>query len=258
MYKLCAMNQSQRYRTILLLALPIIGGQISQNLLNIVDLAMVGQLGSVAVAAVGVASFSNFLAASFVMGLGSGVQALVSRRIGEGKPEAAVRALNGGLFLALAIGLPISIGLFLVSELLMTALTSDAAVAADATSYFSARVLGSFAIGMNFAFRGYWNGVSLSMIYMRTLIIMHLANIALNYLLIFGKFGFPELGVAGAGAGTALSIILGVVLYSFQASPKPEDMVSVANYQNRLISFGCFVFRCLPVSRCFSLRLALL
>ncbi len=211
-----------RYKIILALALPIIGGQISQNILNLVDLAMVGQLGSVSVAAVGIASYTNFLAASFVMGLGAGVQALVSRRMGEGQPDGAVRALNGGLFLALLIGLPISIGLFLASELLMGWLTVDQALTAEASDYFGARVLGSFFIGMNFAFRGYWNGVSLSMVYMRTLVVMHLANILLNYLLIFGKFGFPALGVTGAGAGTAIATGLGTLLYFIQAFKKSK------------------------------------
>ncbi len=213
-----------RYKIILILALPIIGGQISQNILNIVDLAMVGRLGSVSVAAVGIASYTNFLAASFVMGLGAGVQALVARRIGEGQADGAVRALNGGLFLALVIGLPISLGLFFASEVLMGWLTTDQALTEQASDYFGARVLGSFFIGMNFAFRGYWNGISMSMVYMRTLIVMHVANILLNYMLIFGNFGFPALGVTGAGAGTAIATGLGTLLYFAQAYQKSRGL----------------------------------
>jgi MATE family multidrug resistance protein len=62
-----------RRRRILLLALPIIGGMVSQNVLNLVDTAMVGTLGAAALAAVGMGSFANFMAMAFVMGLSAGV-----------------------------------------------------------------------------------------------------------------------------------------------------------------------------------------
>jgi putative MATE family efflux protein len=73
------------------------------------------------------------------------------------------------------------------------------------------------ALGMNFAFRGYWNGVDLSKVYMRTLIVMHATNIILNWILIFGHFGLPALGCAGAGIGSAIATFLGTALYFGQA-----------------------------------------
>ena len=62
---------------------------MSQNVMNLVDSAMVGQLGSTQLAAVGLASFVNFVAAAIFMGLAAGVQAMVARRIGEGRIEQA-------------------------------------------------------------------------------------------------------------------------------------------------------------------------
>jgi Na+-driven multidrug efflux pump len=72
----------ERRRAILALALPIIGGMASQNVLNLVDTAMVGLLGAPALAAVGMGSFANFMATAFIMGLSAGVQALAARRLG--------------------------------------------------------------------------------------------------------------------------------------------------------------------------------
>jgi len=83
--------------------------------------------------------------------------------------------------------------------------------------YLQARILGMSAVGMNFAFRGYWNGVNLSSLYLRTLVVMHTANIFLNYVLIFGALGFPELGARGAGVGTALATYLGTLYYVYLA-----------------------------------------
>jgi putative MATE family efflux protein len=69
------------------------------------------------------------------------------------------------------------------------------------------------AVGMNFAFRGYFNGVNLSKIYLKTLVTMHICNVFLNWVLIFGHLGLPRLGVTGAGIGTALSTFLGTAIY---------------------------------------------
>ena len=70
-------------------------------------------------------------------------------------------------------------------------------------------------VGINFVFRGYWNALDMSRLYMTTLIWMHGSNIVLNYALIFGKLGAPELGVAGAGMASAFSMAIGSVIYLY-------------------------------------------
>ena len=103
-----------RYRNILSLALPIIGGMTSQSVLNLVDTAMVGQLGDTALAAVGVASFVNFMLIAFVTGLSASVQAMVSRRKGEGNQARLAVPLNGGLLLAVIISIPCTLVFYLL------------------------------------------------------------------------------------------------------------------------------------------------
>jgi len=71
------------------------------------------------------------------------------------------------------------------------------------------------AVGMNFSFRGYLSAIKMTHFYFKTLLIMHSLNILLNYLLIFGNWGFPELGTQGAGLGTTLSMFGGTLLYFF-------------------------------------------
>ena len=72
----------------------------SQNLLNVVDTAMVGSLGDVALAATGIGGFATFMAVSFIMGLSAGVQAIAARRLGEDRHDVLAVALNAGLVLA--------------------------------------------------------------------------------------------------------------------------------------------------------------
>ena len=74
--------EHKRATRILSLGLPIIGGMISQNILNLVDTAMVGTLGDVALAAVGMGSFANFMSVAFLQGFSTGVQAISARRKG--------------------------------------------------------------------------------------------------------------------------------------------------------------------------------
>ncbi|PIQ25472.1 MATE family efflux transporter [bacterium (Candidatus Blackallbacteria) CG17_big_fil_post_rev_8_21_14_2_50_48_46] len=209
-------DQARRQK-ILQLSLPIIGGMVSQNILNLVDTAMVGSLGNQALAAVGIGSFANWMAMAFITGLSAGVQAMAARRMGESKEGEMAIPLNGGLLLAFALAAPWSLLLFFLAPLLFPFLNPDPAVAIHGVPYLQARLLGMVAVAMNFSFRGYWNGINYSGVYMRTLIVMHLANIVLSYLLIFGVLGLPALGTAGAGIGTTLATFLGTALYFIEA-----------------------------------------
>ena len=213
----------ERRRRILSLGLPIIGGMISQNVLNLVDTAMVGTLGAAALAAVGMASFANFMASAFVTGLSAGVQAISARRLGEGRTDRTAWALNGGLVLAIVLAIPLSAALILAAKDIFGFLVDDPDVVVLGVPYFRARLAAMVALGVNFAFRGYWNGVNLSKVYMRTLIVMHATNIVLNWVLIFGHFGLPKLGVTGAGIGSAIATFIGSLLYLAQGLKLARD-----------------------------------
>jgi len=202
-----------RRRRILGLALPIIGGMLSQNVLNLVDTAMVGTLGDAALAGVGLGGFANFLFSAFILGLSAGVQAMAARRVGEGRLSETAIPLNGGLLLALAIAVPWSAILIALAPEYFPVLTGDMAVVEQGVPYLRARLFAMFAMGMNFAFRGYWNAVDKSILYMRTLISMHVLNIFLNWVLIFGNLGAPELGATGAGVASAIATVFGTASY---------------------------------------------
>ncbi len=195
------------------LALPIIGGMISQNVLNLVDTAMVGSLGDAALAGVGLGGFANFMAIAFITGMSAGVQAMASRRLGEGRTTETAVPLNGGLLVVALLAVPLSIVLIALAPRLFPLLVDDPEVVALGTPYLQCRLGAMVAVGMNFSFRGYWNAVDRSALYLRTLLVMHVTNIALNYVLIFGHLGFPELGAVGAGLGTAISTYVGTAYY---------------------------------------------
>ena len=205
------------------IAVPIMGGMMSQNILNLVDIGMVGRLGDSALAATGIGSFSSYMAISFIIGLSAGVQALAARRLGEGRTSETAIPLNGGLILALVIGIPLCIILILFTPVAFTFLTDDPAVQELGIPYLQIRIASMMAVGMNFSFRGYWSAVHMTGVYLRTLLIMHAINIFLNWVLIFGNLGAPELGVFGAGLATTISLYIGTSVYFFFALRHARD-----------------------------------
>ncbi len=211
------MSAPSRRDRILQIALPIIGGMVSQNVLNLVDTYMVSHLGDNALAGVGLGSFANFMCTAFITGLSAGVQAMSARRLGEGREDQQAVPLNGGLLLAIGLGVPMTLALVLTVPLWFPLLAKDAAVTDVGGPYLQARLLALVAIGMNFSFRGYFNGVGQSKLYLRTLLVMHGSNVVISYILIYGALGAPALGTLGAGVGSAIATWIGTVTYIFLA-----------------------------------------
>lgn len=209
--------EATRLQRIFGLAMPIVAGMLSQNLLNLVDTAMVGRLGPDALAAVGISSMVAFMFLAPTLGVASGVQAISARKKGEGKSSETAYSLNNALVYCFICSILVLIIGFAFAKPLFDMLTTTETVSKLAREYFLIRIAVCFFAIANFAFRGYWNSVDLSKIYMNSLIVMHLTNIVFNYLLIYGKFGFPRLESNGAAIATAGSIVVGFIIYFVQA-----------------------------------------
>lgn len=209
-------DTSRSLKQVIWLALPIMAGMASQSLMNIVDALFVGQLGELSLAAVGVGAYLNFMATALIMGISSSVQTMVARRRGQGRQNALAAPLGKGLLLALIVGLSLTLFFWWLAPNLVALMLSDPQSQAIAGEYLQIRVLGISLVAANFAYRGYWNGRGRSLIYLRTLVIYHSLNVLLTWLLVFGHWGLPAMGVAGAAWGTTLSLLIGTLLYSAQ------------------------------------------
>ncbi|MCB1045065.1 MAG: MATE family efflux transporter [Acidobacteria bacterium] len=186
---------------------------LSQNILNFVDTAMVSRLGDAALAAVGTGGFINFMAIALVTGLSAGVQAVAARRKGEGRDNETAIPLNGAMVIAVTFGIPMSLILFACASPLFALVNSDPQVLAEGSPYLKVRLIAMVAVGLNFSFRGYWNGIHLPKLYLFTLVAMHSLNIFLNWVLIFGHLGAPAMGTTGAGLATTIATCLGSCMY---------------------------------------------
>lgn len=204
-----------RTRKILTLALPIMGGMLSQSLLNLVDAALVGSLGETVLAGVGVGGYAIFMLTALIMGLSSGVQSQVARRHGARQYSTRALPLNAAILLALIITLPLSWLAWQFSASLVGLINQDVGVQEVASDYFSWRSLALLPIALTLCFRGYWHGIHQPGIYLKIILFTHALNILLSIWLIHGGLGVPPLGAVGAALGTSISVTLGALVWGW-------------------------------------------
>lgn len=222
------MVNAARLRTILAIALPIILGMLSQTVLNLIDTAMVRDLGNASLAAVGIASYANFVASAPIMGLAAGVQAMAARRMGEGNVHRAAHPLNGGLLVCVGFGVPWVLCIALFADVWFPMLASSPEIAEVGLPYLYCRLAAAVLVGMHFSFRAFWNATGHSNFYMLNLLGMHALNVFLSWVLIYGNLGAPTLGVTGAGVSNAVASFVGVSAHFLAALrlARPQGFLS--------------------------------
>jgi len=209
------MPQTQRTQKILALALPIMGGMLSQSLLNLIDAVLVGSLGETVLAGVGVGGYAIFMLSAIIAGLSSGVQSQVARRHGEKQYTLRALPLNAAILLALLVTLPLSVIGWFNADWLIATINQTPEVQQVANKYFQWRILGLLPLALTLCFRGYWHGIQKTGIYFRIIIFTHSLNILLSLWLIHGGLGVQALGATGAALGTSISITTGALAWGW-------------------------------------------
>jgi putative MATE family efflux protein len=201
------------HRTIFHLAWPVILANFLQTFTTTVDVFMVGRLGPLAVASLGLGSQILFLAFSTVIALSAGTVAVVARHIGAQEPEISAHALQQSFVLGLILSIPVTLLGVLLSDGLIRIFRPEEAVVQAGSVYISTVFLGMPFLFLSFlsaaALRG--AGDTRTPLYVGG--VVNLVNFFVNYTLIFGNFGFPALGIQGAAVGTASSDGVGLLLY---------------------------------------------
>ncbi|MDA3899572.1 MAG: MATE family efflux transporter [Spirochaetes bacterium] len=183
------------------------------SLLGLVDNFMIGQLGSVSIAAVGLAFQIMFLLIVFLFGLNSGAAIFHAQYWGKKDLTNIHRLLGVSLITGVTVCGLVSLSVVFFPSYIMRIFTTDTAVIAIGSDYFS--IVGAtyifMAIGFSFSFACRCTGHP----FLPTLTSLFavILNTGLNYLLIFGNHGFPEMGVRGAALATLISNATGTCLF---------------------------------------------
>jgi len=203
------------YKKILQVALPAIAGLSTQMVVSLVDTAMVGRIddATYALAAMGIGVLATWALISFFSSLATGIHVVVARKFGEGDYISCGVTLNNSLLLAILVGAIVAmIGVFF-SYPIAHLFATDETVGNYASEYLYYRFMGIPFFLVSVSFRGFFFGISKTKIFMYSGVITNILNIIFNYILIYGNFGFPKMGLAGAGLGSTLATMFDGVFY---------------------------------------------
>jgi MATE family, multidrug efflux pump len=205
-------NLREEFRPMFLLAAPVVIAELGWITMGMVDTLMVGRLGPEAIGAVGLGSALFMGVGVFAMGMLLGLDTFVSQAFGAEKLDECHRWLIHGVVLSLALTLPVTAALMLVSASL-DRWGMDPVVLQLTRPYLDAVTWSVLPLLLYFAFRRYLQGMGSVRPVMFALIIANVTNVIGNWMLISGNLGAPALGVAGSAWATVFSrIIMAVFL----------------------------------------------
>ena len=211
-------------RLLFSMSLPMILSMLVQALYNIVDSIFVAQIGETALAAVSLAFPVQNLIIAVSVGTGVGVNALLSRSLGEKNQENANLAAVNGLFVFFLSYLLFAVfGLFF-ARMYFTVQTSNPEIIEQGTIYLSICSIFSFGIFLEIALERIMQSTGRTIYNMITQGLGAIINIILDPILIFGLFGFPRMGILGAAVATVIGQIIAMLLLLYFNIRKNSDV----------------------------------
>jgi len=209
------------------LAAPVMLGMLGHTFVGFVDNIMVGQLGTAELAAVSLGNSFMFIAMSLGIGFSTAITPLVAEADAEGNFAKGKSAFKHGLFLCTSLGLFLFL-LLLFAKPLMYLMKQPLEVVELAIPYLDWVAFSLVPLIVFQAFKQFSDGLSMTRYPMYATIVANVVNVVLNYVLIFGKFGFPEFGIVGAAYGTLISRVVMVVFlwWILKGHKKSRDYVT--------------------------------
>ncbi|WP_424289768.1 MATE family efflux transporter [Eudoraea sp.] len=214
------------------LAVPVIMGMLGHTFVAFADNIMVGQLGTAELAAVSLGNSFVFVAMSLGIGFSTAITPLVAEADGAGNKAAGKSSLKHGIVLCTLIGLAL-FGLIQLSKPILQYMQQPPEVVELSLPYLDLVAFSLVPLIMFQAFKQFSEGLSQTKYPMYATIVANVVNIILNYLLIFGSFGFPKLGIVGAALGTLISRVIMLIMlwYLLKKKKKFHDYVTGFNFK---------------------------
>jgi putative MATE family efflux protein len=198
-------------RALGLLAIPMMLEMAMEAIFAVVDIAFVSRLGTNAIAAVGLTEALITVLYALAIGLGMGVTAMISRRIGSRDSSSAAYVLGQAIWVGLAISMVVgTLGVIYAADLLWM-MGADEAVIAEGKGFTAVLLGGNASILFLFLLNAGFRGAGDAPVALRSLMLANGLNILLDPCLIFGLGPFPELGVTGAAVATTIGRSIGVL-----------------------------------------------
>ncbi|SHH37410.1 MATE family efflux transporter [Winogradskyella jejuensis] len=219
-------NYTKEFSYNLKLATPVILGMLGHTFVSFVDNVMVGQLGAAELAAVSLGNSFIFIAMSLGIGFSTAITPLVAEADAEDNFAKGKSAFKHGLFLCTVLAL-LLFAILLLAKPMMYIMEQPEEVVVLAIPYLDLVAFSLVPLIVFQAFKQFSDGMSLTKYPMFATILANVLNVAINYVLIFGKFGFPEMGIVGAAVGTLVSRFVMLFYLWFLLSKKEKSRAYV-------------------------------
>jgi MATE family multidrug resistance protein len=197
------------------LAWPIILGLLGHTVVGLVDNIMVGKLGTGPLAAVSLGNSFLFMAMSVILGFSTGITPLVAASDSTNNTKEGKSVLKNGILLVTGLGIILTVIIFLIKPLLYHMKQTEEVVEL-AIPYLNIVALSLIPLAIFQAFKQFADGLSQTKYSMWATIIANVLNVILNYVLIYGIWIFPEMGIVGAAWGTLISrVVMAIAMYLY-------------------------------------------
>lgn len=200
------------YSTLLTIAIPIVIQNLISSSLNLVDNVMIGQLGETFIAATGLANQIFFVMTLMLFGGNSGISIYIAQYWGNKQYDKIKSVLSIGLAFAFMVSFVFFILGFVFPNEVLSVLSKDAAVIREGANYMRIVSLSYVITAISFAFGFSARGVGKPKLPMIASVVSLLLNTALNYVLIFGHFGFKAYGIEGAAIATLIARVVELII----------------------------------------------
>ena len=218
------------------LAAPVMLGMLGHTFVSFIDNIMVGQLGTAELAAVSLGNSFMFIAMSIGIGFSTAITPLIAEADSSNNLQQARATYKSGLFLCITLGVVLFFGIYF-SKPLMYLMNQPKQVVALAIPYLDLVAFSLIPLVIFQAIKQFSDGMSMTRHPMYATLIANIINILLNYILIFGKFGFPAMGIVGAAYGTLVSRIIMVVYLWLLLRCKKRSAQIVKNLKIFMLDF---------------------
>lgn len=227
---------------------PILLSLLAQNIINVTDTAFLGRVSEVALGASAMGGLFYICIFTVAFGFSTGSQIMIARRNGEKQyAEVGPVMIQGVMFLMVMAFLLFGFTRLFGGNIMRLLVSSETIY--DATMEFIHwRVYGFFFSFLNVMFRAFYIGTTRTKVLTINAIVMALTNVVLDYVLIFGEFGFPEMGIKGAAIASVIaeaSSIVFFLIYTYTTVDfKKYGLNRFRSFQpellRRILSISCF------------------
>ncbi len=201
------------YRNIWRVAYPILISLVMEQMIGLTDTAFLGRVGEVELGASAIAIVYYMVLFMIGFGFSLGAQIIIGRRNGEGNFRETGKIFWNGLYFVLGLAGALIVLSELFSPTLMKLMVSSTAIYEAALSYVRWRLPGMAFAFITAMFRAFYVGTTQTKTLTLNSVVMVASNIIFNWILIFGKFGIPALGITGAAIGSSLAELVSLIFF---------------------------------------------